>query len=173
MNINEVILVDELDNEIGRMEKMEAHRKGLLHRAFSVFIFNDQGLMLLQKRALHKYHSPGLWTNTCCSHPAPGETTLDAASRRLQEEMGFTCKLEEIGAFTYRTSFNNGLQEHEFDHLFTGTFNGRFEVNSEEVAEYKWCSLEEIDELLITSPEEFTVWFKIAYPTIKDKLLID
>ncbi|WP_207532564.1 isopentenyl-diphosphate Delta-isomerase [Desertivirga arenae] len=170
MNISDVILVDEHDNEIGQMEKMEAHLKGLLHRAFSVFVFDNQGRMLLQRRALEKYHSPGLWTNTCCSHPAPGESNLAAATRRLKEEMGFTCELKEIGAFTYRTTFDNGLQEYEFDHLFTGEFNSSFETNPEEVDSYKWLSIEEIDKLLKASPDDYTVWFKIAFPIVKSYL---
>lgn len=170
MNLSEVILVDDLDNEIGRMEKMEAHEKGVLHRAFSIFIFNQEGKMLLQRRALKKYHSPGLWTNTCCSHPAPGETTLAAATRRLQEEMGFTCQLKEIGAFTYRTTFENSLQEHEFDHLLVGAYDHDFEVNPEEVEEFKWAEIEEIDKLLVSSAEEYTVWFKIAFPIVKTTL---
>jgi len=165
--MQEVILVDEHDNEIGRMEKIEAHQKALLHRAFSVFIFNNKGEMLLQRRALHKYHSPGLWTNTCCSHPSPGESTLEAASRRLQEEMGFSCKLTETEAFTYKAAFDNGLTEYEFDHLFSGTFNGTFNINPDEVEEYKWLSIAALDQWLTASPEMFTVWFKIAYPIVK------
>lgn len=117
----QVILVNELDQETGLMEKMEAHEKGLLHRAFSVFIMNDQGDMLLQQRALDKYHSGGLWTNACCSHPLPGEAVEAAAHRRLSEEMGFDCPLRELFQFTYRTEFDNGLIEHEYDHVWTGT----------------------------------------------------
>ncbi|HSU49504.1 MAG TPA: isopentenyl-diphosphate Delta-isomerase, partial [Segetibacter sp.] len=122
--MEEVILVNELDEQIGKMEKMEAHSKGLLHRAFSVFIFNDQGEMLLQQRAVSKYHSGGLWTNACCSHPRPEEATEDAALRRLQEELGFTVSLAKIFDFRYNASFTNGLTEHEFDHVFVGTYNG-------------------------------------------------
>src|SRR5688572_19216713 len=120
------------------MEKMEAHEKGLLHRAFSVFIFNDKGEMLLQQRALNKYHSGGLWTNACCSHPRPGEDTLQAAKRRLQEEMGIETPLTLKTSFTYKTAFENGLTEHEFDHIFTGTFNGEPNINSTEVNSYCW-----------------------------------
>ena len=123
MNREEVILVNEADEQIGVMEKMEAHEKGLLHRAFSVFIFNDKGEMLLQQRALNKYHSGGLWTNACCSHPRPGEDTLQAAKRRLMEEMGIETSLTLKNSFTYKTAFENGLTEHEFDHIFIGTFN--------------------------------------------------
>src|SRR5215475_1033999 len=119
----EVILVDEDDFQVGTMEKMEAHRKALLHRAFSVFIFNTKGEMLLQQRALNKYHSAGLWTNACCSHPAPGESTLDAAEKRLLEEMGFITPLQEIFEFTYKTEFDNGLTEYEFDHVVVGTWD--------------------------------------------------
>ena len=167
--MHEVILVDEHDNETGRMEKLEAHQKALLHRAFSVFIFDDEEKLLLQRRALEKYHSPGLWTNSCCSHPAPGEKTIDAAQRRLHEEMGFSCALTEIGSLTYFAGFDNGLTEHEFDHLFTGTFNGELNINPEEVAEYRWLGFEDIDELLARQPESFTVWFKLAYPVVKEK----
>lgn len=169
--MQEVILVDEHDNEIGRMEKLEAHRKALLHRAFSVFIFNKDEEMLLQRRALEKYHSPGLWTNSCCSHPAPGEETILSAQRRLQEEMGFTCPLTEVSQVTYFAGFDNGLTEHEFDHLFIGNYNDSFEVNPEEVAEFKWLNFEDIDELLARQPDSFTVWFKIAYPVVKEKYL--
>ena len=170
MNFTEVILVDEQNEQLGTMEKMEAHQKGLLHRAFSIFIFNNNGQMLLHRRALAKYHSPGLWTNACCSHPFPGETTLNAATRRLKEEMGFQCPIDETGSFIYHATFENGLTEHEFDHLFIGTFNGDIFPNEEEVCGYKWLSIHEIDELLESSASEFTVWFKIAYPKIKESL---
>ena len=167
MEITEVILVDEQDQPTGTMEKLEAHQKGLLHRAFSVFIINSKGEMLLQKRASSKYHSPDLWTNACCSHPYPGEETLKAAQRRLQEEMGFTCQLKEIEAFTYKTTFNNGLIEHEFDHVILGKYDGEIILNPEEVSEYKWISIPDLEELLAIEEKDFTFWFLIAYPKVK------
>lgn len=160
-----VILVNEKDQEIGTMEKMEAHEKGVLHRAFSVFIMNDKKEMLLQKRAFSKYHSPGLWTNACCSHPAPGETTLASAGRRLNEEMGFDCVLTEIGSFTYKTTFSNNLTEHEFDHVLLGVYNGPINPDPCEVEEYKWISIEALNQEL-QKPEEFTFWFHLAYPLV-------
>lgn len=156
-----VVLVDEHNNEIGLMEKQEAHQKALLHRAFSVFIFNSAGELLLQQRSWDKYHSAGLWTNTCCSHPRLGETTLSAAHRRLQEEMGFDCTLTEKFSFVYRTPFDNGLCEHELDFVFTGTFNGIPQLNTEEVANYKWITLENLIAEVHLYPERFTSWFQI------------
>ncbi|MFY8191123.1 MAG: isopentenyl-diphosphate Delta-isomerase [Bacteroidia bacterium] len=156
-----VILVDEHDNEIGLMEKQEAHVKALLHRAFSVMVFNDKGEMLLQQRALSKYHSGGLWTNTCCSHPRQGETTEQAAHRRLQEEMGFDCELKLHQTFIYKAPFDNGLTEHELDHVFIGTYNQDPQINPEEVNDFHWISLSELDQQLRNQPEKFTVWFKM------------
>ncbi|MCE2741768.1 MAG: isopentenyl-diphosphate Delta-isomerase [Sphingobacteriales bacterium] len=156
-----VILVDEHDNEIGLMEKQEAHVKALLHRAFSVMVFNDKGEMLLQQRALSKYHSGGLWTNTCCSHPRQGETTEQAAHRRLQEEMGFDCELKLHQTFIYKAPFDNGLTEHELDHVFIGTYNQDPHINPEEVNDFHWISLSELDQQLRNQPEKFTVWFKM------------
>lgn len=156
-----VILVDEHDNEIGLMEKQEAHVKALLHRAFSVMVFNDKGEMLLQQRALSKYHSGGLWTNTCCSHPRQGETTEQAAHRRLQEEMGFDCELKLHQTFIYKAPFDNGLTEHELDHVFIGTYNQDPQINPEEVNDFHWISLTELDQQLRNQPEKFTVWFKM------------
>lgn len=167
MDFTKVILVDEHDHELGTIEKLEAHRQGLLHRAFSVFIFNNDGKMLLQRRALSKYHSPGLWTNACCSHPAPGEPTHQAANRRLEEEMGFSCELMHLGAFTYKTQFDNGLTENEFDHVFLGLYSGKISPNKEEVDEFKWSSINEIDDETVTNGEAYTYWFHIAYPIIK------
>lgn len=158
----EVILVNEADEQIGVMEKMEAHQKGLLHRAFSVFIFNDKGEMLLQQRALDKYHSGGLWTNACCSHPRPGENTLQAAKRRLTEEMGIQAELTPQTTFIYRTDFNNGLTEHEFDHVFIGKFNGEPKINKDEVNAHSWRSPDEIKHSVKQAPELYTSWFKIA-----------
>lgn len=159
----ELILVDEFDNELGFLEKIEVHKKGLLHRAVSVFVFNDEGKLLLQKRALHKYHSPGLWTNTACSHPLPGETTAQAAVRRLREEMGLACKLKYAFNFTYRAEFKNGLIEHEFDHVFVGYSNENPTHNPNEVMEWEWYTVEEIHRLVKNFPAMFTEWFKICY----------
>ncbi len=158
-----VILVDEQDNALGLMEKMEAHEKGLLHRAFSVFILNDQKQILLQQRAHSKYHSGGLWTNTCCSHPRDGETNLEAAHRRLQEEMGFDCPVEKILDFVYRAELDHGLTEHEFDHVFIGTYNDDPVINPEEVASFKWMDLEELKDDIKNRPEIYTEWFKIIF----------
>lgn len=166
--MEQVILVNEQDEVLGVIEKMEAHEKGLLHRAFSVFVFNKKQELLLQKRAISKYHSGGLWTNTCCSHPRPGEPTEAAAIRRLQEEMGFTTDLEKAFSFTYNTSFENGLTEHEFDHVFIGSYEGDIIINKEEVESYAYRSLEEVALLLKEEPETFTAWFHIAFPKIYD-----
>jgi len=168
----QVILVNELDQETGLMEKMEAHEKGLLHRAFSVFILNDQGDMLLQQRALDKYHSGGLWTNACCSHPLPGERVEAAAHRRLSEEMGFDCPLRELFQFTYRTEFDNGLIEHEYDHVWAGTYNGAIHPDPREVHAYHYLPVNEIFRLLAEVPEQFTSWFRLAFPRVIDQLRV-
>jgi isopentenyl-diphosphate Delta-isomerase len=157
-----VVLVDENDNEIGLAEKLEAHQKALLHRAFSVFIFNDKAELLLQQRAKHKYHSGGLWTNTCCSHPRPNEAVLDAAHRRLNEEMGMKVALEKKFDFVYRTPFDNDLTEYEFDHVFVGYSNELPILNRAEVEDFKWKSIEDIKTDMILFPDAFTSWFKIA-----------
>lgn len=157
-----VILVNEQDQPTGTMEKMEAHRRGLLHRAFSVFVFNDRDELLLQRRALSKYHSAGLWTNTCCSHPRPGEDTEAAAHRRLQEEMGFDCALRPKATFVYKTPFDNGLTEHEFDHVFTGTFNHDPVINREEAEGFAWRTIDDIRHDMNARPEAYTSWFRIA-----------
>jgi isopentenyl-diphosphate delta-isomerase len=168
----EVILVDELDNPIGTMEKMEAHEKAILHRAFSVFIFNSKGEMLLQQRAINKYHSGGLWTNSCCSHPKPNEKTIAAATRRLKEEMGFETDIEKVFDFIYKAPFSNGLTEHEFDHVFIGLYNGTITPNKDEVASYEYISLENIEQQLINEPSKYTEWFKIAFPKVKEYWLL-
>jgi len=165
-----VVLVDERDAEVGIMEKIEAHEKGVLHRAFSVFIFNKKGEMLLQQRALKKYHSGGLWTNACCSHPKPNELTLNAANRRLKEEMGFETDLEKIFDFTYKASFLNGLTEHEFDHVFIGYYDGLIIPDFEEVENYAFRTIEKIEETLKLYPDFYTDWFLIAFPKIKEWL---
>ena len=156
-------LVDKLDNEIGVMEKMEAHEKGLLHRAFSVFILNSKGELMLQQRALSKYHSGGLWTNTCCSHPRLGETTKQAAHRRMMEEMGFDCELKELFDFIYKAELDSGLIEHELDHVFVGYYDGNPEINKEEVESWKWMSIEELASHINQQPELYTEWFKIIF----------
>lgn len=165
-----VILVDEQDQPTGTMEKMEAHRQGLLHRAFSVFILNEHQEMLLQQRAIHKYHSGGLWTNACCSHPMPGEQVEAAAHRRLGEELGIDCYLTPLFSFSYRTEFDNGLTEHEFDHVLLGHYSGPVKPNPEEVAGYRYVSFAEIDQLLENTPHVFTTWFHLAYPMLKQHL---
>jgi isopentenyl-diphosphate delta-isomerase len=165
--VTEVILVNEMDEQTGAMEKMEAHQKGVLHRAFSIFIFNNKGEMLIQQRASGKYHNPELWTNACCSHPRPGESTLSAAERRLNEELGFTTPLEKVFDFTYKAAFENGLTEHEFDHVFTGQYDGEIKANALEVKDFCYKTLEEIAASLETHPQKFTAWFKIAFPEIK------
>ncbi len=166
--MEEVILVNEQDEQSGTMGKMEAHEKALLHRAFSVFIFNGKGDMLLQQRAAAKYHSGGLWSNACCSHPRPGEETLAAARRRLKEELGFETSLNKVFHFTYKTSFSNGLTEHEFDHVFTGMYEGDITPDTLEVSNYTFKSMQEIDENLQSSPQKYTAWFHIAFPKIME-----
>ena len=167
-----VILVDENDVPTGSMEKMEAHQKAMLHRAFSIFIFNYKGEMLLQKRAGNKYHSPSLWTNACCSHPAPGQNTLQAATKRLKEEMGFTTTLEKVFDFIYKASFDNGLTEHEFDHVFIGTCNEAIIPDKEEVSDYCYQTPEQIKNSLQSHPEKYTEWFKIAFPKLQTYLAL-
>jgi isopentenyl-diphosphate delta-isomerase len=157
-----VILVDEHDKAIGQEEKMKAHEEGSLHRAFSIFVFNAKGEMLLQQRAKTKYHSGGLWTNACCGHPRPGEETAQAAHRRLQEEMGFDCPLQEMFAFTYQVDFDNGLKEHEYDHVFVGMFEGNVSPNPQEADDNSWVPLEKLEEDVATSPERYTYWFREA-----------
>jgi isopentenyl-diphosphate delta-isomerase len=166
----EVILVNEQDEQTGTIEKMEAHRKALLHRAFSIFIFNTKGEMLLQQRAMGKYHSPGLWTNTCCSHPRPGEDVETAAARRLREEMGIDTSLEKIFDFIYRTEFDNGLTEFEFDHVYTGVYNGQLKPDKQEVHDYCFRSMEDIEQDLLRCPEKYSSWFRIAFPLLGEKI---
>ncbi len=165
-----VILVDEQDNPIGLMEKIEAHEKALLHRAFSVFVFNEKNELMLQQRAAEKYHSPLLWTNTCCSHQREGESNIEAGKRRLQEEMGFSCELEELFSFIYKAPFDNGLTEHELDHVMIGRFNDEPIINPEEVASYKWMPLEEVKSDIENHPEKYTAWFKIIFKESYNKI---
>ncbi len=157
-----VILVDKNDDPVGLMEKMEAHEKAVLHRAFSVFIFNSEGELLLQQRAQHKYHSPGLWTNTVCSHPCEGEKTDAAAHRRIVEEMGFDCSFEEVFSFIYRADVGQGLIEHEFDHVFIGSSDTEPLINPDEVASWKYVELQWLEKDVMINPINYTEWFKIA-----------
>ena len=157
-----VVLVDEHDVEIGTAPKLEAHRSGTLHRAFSVFVFDGAGQILLQKRAAHKYHSGGLWTNACCSHPRPGEDLLDAAHRRLREEMGFDCALQPLFSFVYHAPFANGFTEHELDHVFVGRFDGHPRPDPEEADEWRWADPARVLESIAREPESYSVWFRLA-----------
>ena len=157
-----VILVDKNDQPIGEMEKMEAHEKGLLHRAFSVFLFNKKGEMLLQQRAFSKYHSGGLWTNACCSHPRKGELTLEAAHRRLEEEMGFDCEIKKAFDFIYKSKLDNNLTEHELDHVFLGEYEGVIIPNPDEVESYKYISIPELAKDVKENAANYTEWFKIC-----------
>lgn len=166
-----VILVSEKDEQLGLMGKMEAHKKAVLHRAFSVFIFNDKGELMLQQRALNKYHSPGLWTNTCCSHQRDGETNIQAGKRRLEEEMGFKCELKESFWFVYKAAFDNGLTEHELDHVMIGYYDDDPKINKEEVASYKWMLLEDVKKDIAQHPELYTEWFKIIFKEYDQRFL--
>jgi isopentenyl-diphosphate Delta-isomerase len=159
----QVILVDAEDREVGSMEKLRAHHEGVLHRAFSVFVFDRDGRLLLQRRAEHKYHSGGLWSNSCCGHPRPGEAVHLAARRRLEEEMGFTCELREVSAFRYRAEVGGGLVEHEFDHVFVGEFDGTVAASPDEVAEWRWIGAAEVEAERSRHPERFTPWFHPAW----------
>ena len=165
--LTEVILVNEKDEQTGTMEKMEAHLKGLLHRAFSIFIFNSKGEILLQQRAPGKYHNGGLWTNTCCSHPLPGENVVAAAKRRLLEEMGFTTNISPLFNFTYKATFDNGLTEYEYDHVLTGVYDGRVKTDAAEVSDYCFKTIADIEASLLTHSQKYTEWFKLAFPRIK------
>lgn len=159
--MEEVILVDENDNSVGTMEKMEAHRKGVLHRAFSILIFNSNGDMLIQKRASSKYHSGGLWTNACCSHPLPNEPVEAATRRRLKFEMGIDLSPDYAYKFIYRTELDKDLIEHELDHVFTGTFDGVPDVNPEEVEDWKYIPVGDLRREINLFPEQFTCWFRM------------
>uniref|UniRef100_UPI00404A5862 isopentenyl-diphosphate Delta-isomerase n=1 Tax=Flavobacterium sp. TaxID=239 RepID=UPI00404A5862 len=158
-----VILVDEKDNPIGLMPKMEAHEKAVLHRAFSVFVLNEKNELMLQQRAAHKYHSPLLWTNTCCSHQKENETNLEAGNRRLSEEMGFQTPLKELFHFIYKAPFDNGLTEHELDHVMIGFYANDPIINEEEVASWKWMDIESVKNDIEQNPDLYTVWFKIIF----------
>ena len=158
-----VVLVDESDHQIGLMEKQAAHVTPHLHRAYSIFIFNSKGELLMQQRALSKYHSPGLWTNTCCSHPRDGETLAEATSRRLMEEMGMTCPMHEVYTFIYKAPVGEGLTEHEFDHVWIGQSDDEPHINREEVESWKYMSLSDLKKDIQLHPELYTEWFKITF----------
>ncbi len=158
-----VILVNENDEQIGLMPKMEAHEKAVLHRAFSVFIFNDKNELMLQQRAMSKYHSPGLWTNTCCSHQRDGESNIEAGKRRLQEEMGFVTDLKETTSFIYKAPFDNGLTEHELDHIMVGHYSEEPNINKVEVEDWKWMDMEDVKVDMALHPQNYTEWFKIIF----------
>lgn len=166
-----VVLVDENNQKVGLMPKMEAHEKAVLHRAFSVFVMNTKGQTMLQQRAADKYHSPLLWTNTCCSHQRDGESNIEAGKRRLQEEMGFETELEELFSFIYKAPFDNGLTEHELDHVMMGTFEGEPKLNTEEVADWKWMYPEDIKKDIDEHPELYTEWFKIIFQKFYNNLI--
>ena len=168
MRLTEIILVNENDEQLGVMEKMEVHQKGLLHRAFSVFIFDSKGKMLLQQRSSQKYHGAHLWTNACCSHPFPNEKIEEAAQRRLKEELGFTTSLQKIFSFTYQATVENNLIEHEYDHVFTGEYEGEIIVNKNEVEDYSYQDLQEIKWAIENQPAKFTTWFIIAFHKIEE-----
>jgi len=163
MSEEKVILVDKNDNQVGLMPKLEAHEKGILHRAFSIFIFNSKYELLLQKRASSKYHSGGLWTNTCCSHPREGEDTLDAANRRLDEEMGIKTSLRKVYDFIYKAELDNQLTEYELDHVFYGVFDKDPLLNKDEAEDFKWVDMETLNNDIIKNEDNYTVWFKIAF----------
>lgn len=172
--MDSVILVDKEDQVIGEMEKLEAHQKGVLHRAFSVFVFNDNKELLIHRRAADKYHSANLWTNTCCSHQKPGETNIEASKRRLVEEMGFSCDVIDVCSFIYQIDFENGLAEHELDHILVGIFNDSPNPNPAEASEWKYLSIEKIQQEIKDTPEQFTFWFKHIFdnhlPQLIEKL---
>jgi isopentenyl-diphosphate delta-isomerase len=165
--MEQVILVDTNDKAVGTMGKMEAHQKGILHRAFSILLFDDEGKMLLQKRSQNKYHSSGLWTNACCSHPVPGEALKDATRRRLREEMGIDLQPAFSHTFIYKAQLDNGLIEHELDHVFIGTFNGVPRINKKEVEEWKFVEVAWLKEDIIRNPSAYTEWFKLIMNNLK------
>jgi len=166
----QVILVDENDNEIGTGEKMQVHREGKLHRSFSVFVLNSKGELLLQQRAKTKYHSGGLWSNTCCSHPRPGEATADAARRRLREEMGFDADVQEAFTFVYQVQLDNELSEHEYDHVFIGKFDDQPKPNPEEVDNWRYVGLKELQQDIKEHPENYTFWLKACFEKVLEYL---
>ena len=168
-----VILVNENNEQIGLMPKLEAHEKAVLHRAFSVFIFNYKNELLLQQRALSKYHSPSLWTNTCCSHQRNGESNIEAGKRRLKEEMGFVTELQESISFIYKVPFDNGLTEYEYDHVLIGKYNGEPDINEDEVASSKWMALNDVKADIALNPDCYTEWFKIIFDKFYEHININ
>jgi len=171
MKEEQVILVNEANEQVGTMSKLEAHKKAVLHRAFSVFVFNDKNELLLQQRAVSKYHSPLLWTNTCCSHQRVGESNIEAGKRRLHEEMGFSTELKDVFSFIYKAPFDNGLTEHELDHVLVGNYNKNPEINKEEVEAFKWMTLEAVKIDIELQPEIYTAWFKIIFKEYYQRLI--
>jgi isopentenyl-diphosphate delta-isomerase len=167
-----VILVDKNDTQIGLMSKLDAHKKGILHRAFSVFVLNNNNEIMLQKRAYNKYHSGGLWTNTCCSHQREGENSIEAGKRRLLEEMGFETELKIITSFIYKVEFENGLTEHELDYLLIGKYLKSPIINKQEVADWKWMKVELIADDIKLNPNNYTSWFKIIFDKFQNKIKI-
>ncbi|GHE23351.1 isopentenyl-diphosphate Delta-isomerase [Sphingobacterium griseoflavum] len=167
---DKVLLVDRQDTVLGEMDKLQAHQEGRLHRAFSIFIFNSFGQMLIHQRAETKYHGAGLWTNACCSHPQAGETLAASASERLDYEMGIQCKLQRTFSFVYHGRVENGLVEHELDHVFVGTFDGDPKINREEVADFQWIDLDTLADWLTRSPQAFTIWFRKALPMVVEEM---
>ena len=167
-----VIIVDKNDNQIGLMPKLDAHKKGILHRAFSVFVLNNNNEIMLQKRAYNKYHSGGLWTNTCCSHQREGENSIEAGKRRLLEEMGFETELKIITSFIYKVEFENGLTEHELDYLLIGKYLKSPVINKQEVADWKWMKIELIADDIKLNPNNYTSWFKIIFDKFQNKIKI-
>ena len=160
-----LVLVDLFDNEIGKASKKEVHEKGLLHRAFSVFMVSD-GRMLIQKRNWNKYHSGGLWTNACCSHPRYGELLDEAVIRRIKEELGITTQFDKVFSFVYRSTFKNGITEYEYDYVFISDYNGNIEPDVDEIEEYKWVGLDDLADDFVNNPDKYTVWFQIAAPKV-------
>lgn len=167
-----VIIVDKNDNQIGLMPKLDAHKKGILHRAFSVFVLNNNNEIMLQKRAYNKYHSGGLWTNTCCSHQREGENSIEAGKRRLLEEMGFETELKIITSFIYKVEFENGLTEHELDYLLIGKYIKSPVINKQEVADWKWMKIDLIADDIKLNPNNYTSWFKIIFDKFQNKIKI-
>ena len=167
-----VILVDKNDTQIGLMSKLDAHKKGILHRAFSVFVLNNNNEIMLQKRAYNKYHSGGLWTNTCCSHQREGENSIEAGKRRLLEEMGFETELKILTSFIYKVEFENGLTEHELDYLLIGKYLKSPVINKQEVADWKWMKIELIADDIKLNPNNYTSWFKIIFDKFQNKIKI-
>lgn len=166
-----VVLVDEKDRELGTMSKMKAHQKAVLHRAISVFIFNKKGEWLLQKRALNKYHSSGLWSNAACTHPRPNETYLEAANRRLKEEMGIECELTDLFNFIYKAKLDNNLIEHELDHVFVGYSEQIPNFNAEEVCDYQYRSFDNLKTDIHANPDKYTYWFNHVYENVQKHLI--